>query len=107
MLQEVSGGDSAFIQGILEKLVIKLPEAIQELRDALAKADWETIRATSHRTKSSAAYSGAAELKEKFRVLEHMAREQEDLDQVPAKLDELEDYVTRVVQELKGHLEEF
>jgi HPt (histidine-containing phosphotransfer) domain-containing protein len=105
MLQEVSNGDSNFIRGILEKLVVKLPEAIQELKDALAQEDWETIRATSHRTKSSAAYSGAAELKEKFRILEHMAREQEDLDQVPAKLQELEDYVARVVGELEGHLQ--
>lgn len=105
MLREVSNGDAGFIRGILEKLVVKLPEAIQELRDALAEEDWETIRATSHRTKSSAAYSGAAELKEKFRVLEHHAREREDLDQVPAKLDELEIYVSRVVKELYGHLE--
>lgn len=105
MLNEVSNGDTNFIKGILEKLVIKLPEAIQELRDALEKEDWETIRATSHRTKSSAAYSGAADLKEKFRLLEHMAREQEDLDQVPTKLDELENYVSRVVKELYGHLE--
>jgi CheY-like chemotaxis protein len=105
MLQEVSNGDTDFIKGILSKLVTKLPESIQELREALAKEDWETIRATSHRTKSSAAYSGAPELKEKFRVLEHMARESEDLDQVPARLDELEDYVNKVVMELKGHLE--
>ncbi|MEM6271817.1 MAG: response regulator [Bacteroidota bacterium] len=104
MLNEISGGDAAFIRGILEKLIVKLPEAIQELKAAHAEADWETVRATAHRTKSSAAYSGAPDLKEKFRQLEHMAREQEDLDRVPEHLAELENYICRVVEELKIHV---
>ncbi|MFN8394800.1 MAG: two-component regulator propeller domain-containing protein [Bacteroidia bacterium] len=106
MLDAVSGGEPAFVIGILTKLVVKLPEAIEELRTALQTEDWETIRATSHRTKSSAAYSGSEELKEKFRELEHMTREKKDLDQVPEKLDALEAFVKEVVEELKGHLAE-
>ena len=44
------------------------------------------------------------ELKEKFRYLEHMAREREDLELVPQKLQELDDYILQVVTELKEHL---
>ncbi|HHG85030.1 MAG TPA: hybrid sensor histidine kinase/response regulator, partial [Bacteroidetes bacterium] len=104
LLQDASGGDSTFIRSVLGKLINKLPQAIQELRDAAAQKDWETLRATAHRTKSSAAYTGASDLKEQFRILEHIAREQENLDQIPTKLDELETYVSQVVEELKGHL---
>ncbi|MEM7038861.1 MAG: response regulator, partial [Bacteroidota bacterium] len=106
MLMEASGGDTMFVSGILQKLVAKLPEAITELRDARGEEDWETVRKTAHRTKSSAAYSGSLELKEMFRELEHMAREKEDLDQVDNKLDALESFVNKVIVELKDHLSE-
>ncbi|MBP6641179.1 MAG: Hpt domain-containing protein, partial [Bacteroidia bacterium] len=63
-------------------------------------------RATAHRTKSSAAYSGSEDLKEKFRELEHLAREREQLEQMPAKLDALSDYVDAIVAELRQHIAE-
>jgi signal transduction histidine kinase/HPt (histidine-containing phosphotransfer) domain-containing protein len=106
MLDAVSGGEPAFVLGILNKLVVKLPEAVEELRTALVKEDWETLRATAHRTKSSAAYSGSEELKEKFKELEHMAREQQHLEDVPEKLDALSTFVLEVVEELKRHIAE-
>ncbi len=106
MLDAVSGGEPAFVLGILNKLVVKLPEAVLELRQACSVEDWETLRATAHRTKSSAAYSGSEDLKEKFRELEHLAREREQLEQMPAKLDALSDYVDAIVAELRQHIAE-
>ncbi|HEX2900506.1 MAG TPA: ATP-binding protein, partial [Bacteroidia bacterium] len=106
MLDAVSGGEPAFVLGILGKLVVKLPEAIEELRQALASQDWETLRATAHRTKSSAAYSGSEELKERFKELEHLAREREHLEEIPAKLEALAVYVDEIVMELKMHIVE-
>ncbi len=101
MLFEAGGGEATFVVAIASKLVVKLPEAMEELRGHLKDQNWDQLRAIAHRTKSSAAYTGAPNLKEKFRDLEHMARELEDLDQVPAKLDALDAYVTEVVAELK------
>ncbi len=106
MLDAVSGGEPAFVLGILNKLVVKLPEAVQELQQAFALEDWETLRATAHRTKSSAAYSGSEDLKEKFRELEHMAREREQLEQIPAKLLALSEFVDAIVAELRLHIVE-
>lgn len=106
MLEAVSNGEPAFILGILSKLVAKLPEAVQELRDAAAKADWETVRATAHRNKSSAAYSGSDALKEKFKALEQMARERDQLEHMPERLDELDAFVQAVIAELQQHIAE-
>lgn len=101
MLYEAGGGESAFVMAIAGKLVAKLPEAMDELREHLGDQNWDQLRAIAHRTKSSAAYTGAPNLKEKFRELEHMARELEDLDQIPEKLEHLDSYVKEVVAELK------
>jgi signal transduction histidine kinase/CheY-like chemotaxis protein/ligand-binding sensor domain-containing protein len=106
MLDGVSGGEPAFVLGILTKLIAKLPEAVEELRAAAALSDWENVRATAHRNKSSAAYSGSDALKEKFKDLEYLARDQTDLGQIPSKLDELDAFVQAVVAELKEHLAE-
>lgn len=101
MLFEASNGESAFVLGVAGKLIQKLPEAMDELRGHLEEENWDQVRAVAHRTKSSAAYTGAADLKEMFRQVEHMAREQEDLEKIPARLDELDEYIGRVVGELK------
>ena len=103
MLEEVSGGDPAFIKGILKKMQVKLPEAIEELKAAAENQDWETVRATSHRSKSSAAYTGADLLKAKFMELEHIARDQNPLDEIPERIAALDDLVMRVVKEIKVH----
>ena len=101
MLYEASNGESAFVLAIASKLIKKLPEAMAELRGHLDDQNWDQVRAVAHRTKSSAAYTGAADLKEMFRQVEHLAREQEELDEIPGRLDELDEYVGKVVEELK------
>ncbi len=106
MLESVSNGEPAFVLGIITKLVAKLPEAILELRDAIASADWELVRATAHRNKSSAAYSGSEALKEKFKDLELLAREREHLELIPEKMDDLDAFAHAVVEELKRHIAE-
>ena len=102
MLYEASNGQDAFVMAVAGKLIKKLPEAIQELRGHWKEGDYDQIRAVAHRTKSSAAYTGAAEMKERFRALEHMAREMEDVEEIPDVIDDLDDYVTEVVAELKA-----
>jgi CheY-like chemotaxis protein len=104
MLREVSGGDAGFIRGILQKMQVKIPEALQELKTALAEEDWETIRATSHRSKSSSAYTGAEGLKNQFTELEHMARDRQNLEEIPARLEILERTVNKVLKEIGEHL---
>ncbi len=100
LLYEASNGQDAFVVVVAGKLIDKLPEAMQELRDHLAAGDYDQVRAVAHRTKSSAAYSGAADLKEMFRQVEYIAYERENLDEIPARLDELDVYVGHVVREL-------
>jgi signal transduction histidine kinase/CheY-like chemotaxis protein/HPt (histidine-containing phosphotransfer) domain-containing protein len=104
MLQASSGGDPAFVMAILGKLIAKMPESLKEIQQAADKGDWETVRAVSHRTKSSAAYTGAEPLREQLRDLEHIAGARERLETVPDRLGALEGLVTRVVAELKEHL---
>ena len=104
MLSASSGGDPAFVTAIHGKLIAKLPEALREIQTAAEAGDWEAVRAVSHRTKSSAAYTGAEPLRELLRDLEHIAGARERLETVPERLVLLQDLIGRVVAELKDHL---
>ncbi len=101
MLYEAGGGDPAFVLTIAKKLVVKLPWAMKELRDHLENRNWDQIRSIAHRTKSSAAYTGASNLEKKFHDIECMARGLVGLDDISLKLDDLDVYVNKVVDEIK------
>jgi len=100
-LFEASNGEATFVVAIAGKLVKKLPESIDELREHLDNSDWEQVRAVAHRSKSSAAYTGAKGLRDQFGEIEHMARDLKGLESIPEKLDSLEAYVHQIVAELK------
>lgn len=101
MLYEASNGEPSFVMAIAGKLVKKLPESIIELRGHLAEDNWEQVRAVAHRSKSSAAYTGAEGLRDQFGEIEHMARDLKGLESIAGKLDDLEVYVVKIVEELK------
>ena len=107
MLEEVSGGDPTFMKGILSKMLVKLPEAIDELKAANEIEDWETVRATAHRSKSSAAYTGAEILRTQFMELEYCARDKQELAEIPGRIEALDKLVQQVLAEIQIHLSRF
>lgn len=104
MLMNASGGQSAFVIGVVGKLIDRLPESIAELRSHAAEQNWDQVRAVAHKNKSSSAYTGSETLRDMFKELEFMAREESDLDQIPSRIDSLEAFVERVLKELKESL---
>jgi HPt (histidine-containing phosphotransfer) domain-containing protein len=104
MLQAASGGDPNFVTAILAKMSKKMPEAMDELRAALHNEEWEVVRAVAHRTKSSAAFTGAEILRTKFKEMEHAAMEPDRRGEVPLLMDEVGALVAQVVAEIDAEL---
>ena len=104
MLVSSSGGEQGFIVAILGKMIVKLPEAIEELKVAAAEENWDQVRAVAHRTKSSAAYTGAEVLREQLKQLELVAGTRTGLEEVAGRLVDLEALTGQVVKELQAYL---
>jgi len=74
-LKELAGGDESFVAMLLLKMTMALPESYGIMEQAVGDSDWETLRASSHKAKSTFAYLSLDEMKNKLRDIEHDARE--------------------------------
>jgi signal transduction histidine kinase/CheY-like chemotaxis protein/HPt (histidine-containing phosphotransfer) domain-containing protein len=57
-LQELSMGDKAFEQAIMEQFILQVPDELIQLRQAIDDGAFEKIKAIAHGMKSSVAYMG-------------------------------------------------
>ena len=60
-LKDLSMGDAAFEQTIIEQFIIQVPEELKALQDAIFKKDMLQIKAVAHGMKSSVSYLGLNE----------------------------------------------
>jgi HPt (histidine-containing phosphotransfer) domain-containing protein len=61
-LQELSKGDDAFINRMLESYCTQVPQLLEKLRDGIKTNDKESVRATAHRLRPSFHYLGRTDL---------------------------------------------
>ncbi|HEU4901781.1 MAG TPA: ATP-binding protein [Flavisolibacter sp.] len=60
-LRELSGGDREFEKQILGQFLVQMPEELQQLEDAIANKDFDTVKQTAHSLKSTVGYVGLSE----------------------------------------------
>ena len=60
-LKELSMGDAEFEHAIIRQFIVQVPEELELLKDAIAKANLQRIKSLAHGMKSSIAYLGLGE----------------------------------------------
>ena len=93
--------DAEFVVEIVDAFCEETPQIIVELRESLAKQDWDTFRRAAHSIKSSSMVLGALNLASQAAELEQMARDSK-LEDVAAKTDSLAASYDSVQHALKG-----
>ena len=86
---EMFMGQQQVVMKLLEPFVERLATQIENMREAVCKQDWLTIQHEAHTIKGGALNIQANEMGQCALALEKLAREQQQ-DQIPHKLDELE-----------------
>jgi HPt (histidine-containing phosphotransfer) domain-containing protein len=97
-LSEAVGKD--FMGELIDTFLEEVPGMFKEMEQALSESDADGFRRAVHSLKTNANTFGAAELAEKAKELEYMAREG-NLD-VGGKLDLLDEAYKQVAEELKS-----
>lgn len=100
-LKELSGGDPDFINRILGRIVDKLPEALKEIETLHKEGDYEGVKQSAHSLKSSSGYAGSEELKEILQKIESLAGSRNELQRLPALIDQAKTVGSEVMKELK------
>jgi signal transduction histidine kinase/ligand-binding sensor domain-containing protein/CheY-like chemotaxis protein len=103
-LHEISGGDPAFMSGIIKKIIARLPNSLEEIGRLIEEKDWKGVKATSHSIKSASGYAGSQALRGTFQQIENIAESESLLEQLPQLLEQAKELSKVVIAELEAEL---
>lgn len=92
-LREMSGNSIEFMIEMLDMFQQQTPVYLSELEQALAQRDWPRVSSCAHKIKPTFAYVGREDAKDHMQVIELNAREQKDVESLPALFIELTDFI--------------
>lgn len=104
MIREIAHGNDDFVRKMMSLFVDTIPPAIEELKQHLNEKNWHALGAVAHKIKPSIDTMGISSLKDIIRSVEKNGKEMINLEELPELLHQVEDVLTRVINELKSEL---
>jgi HPt (histidine-containing phosphotransfer) domain-containing protein len=96
----ISDGDRDFIREILETFVKITPGSIDAINESLEQKQLKEVARMAHKIKPSILLLGIEELTKLIKEIEHMAKNQEELDQLTIKISLLNQYSLDVLADI-------
>ncbi len=103
-LEEISGGDSDFIQEIIQLFIDQMPQSIEEMKAGYEENDPVRVGEAAHKSKPSAIYVGNKTLEERLKTLQNLKNTQQFDDQSKELIKEVETLSNKVIEELKERI---
>ncbi|MES2725834.1 MAG: Hpt domain-containing protein [Bacteroidota bacterium] len=88
-LNEISGGDNAFIREMLDLFLNTTAIEVNDFDPLLANQNYEGIGQLAHKMKAPIQMLGASDLFEKVRALEAIGKNKTNLESVPNLINEI------------------
>lgn len=104
-LEDLSGGNITLIREILQLFLKQTPADIDLLSSYIRQHDWEKAYKQAHHIKPTLAYVGANAMRLELQEIESLAKNQEDLDSVPDRLNTMLPRLDTLYRELKTYLD--
>ncbi len=104
-LLDLSGGNVTLIKEILQLFLKQTPADIDLLSSYIQQHNWEKVYKQAHHIKPTLAYVGANGMRTELQDIESRAKNQEDLDSIPARLDTMLPRLDTLYRELKTYLD--
>lgn len=99
-LRDMSGNSIEFMIEMIDMFKQQTPIYIKDLADALAEKNWTKVSSCAHKIKPTFAYVGREDAKDHMQLMEHNARDQKDVEMLPAAFDELNSFIEILNQQL-------
>ena len=100
-LNEISGGDSDFINEIIELFINQMPQSIEDMKKGYQENDPVTIGETAHKAKPSAIYIGNKTLENHLKSLQDLKKSYQLNDEAMNMINEVESLSNKIIEELK------
>ena len=96
----MTDGDADMKVTMLEMLPEEMTNELKLMREHLAKENWEDLFRAAHKMKSTLAFVGNGAMTEANLAIEHKARHEEDLGDIPAHLEVVENTCIKAINEI-------
>lgn len=93
-----------FIRSIVEMFVANTPVSIAAIKIAFEKEELETVRQQAHKLKPHFSFFGAAGLQQTFQMIEDLAKERSNLDELPQLINCAEKKIMLMIEQMKADL---
>jgi HPt (histidine-containing phosphotransfer) domain-containing protein len=99
-LKEWSGGDREKIQEMIDIFKNQVEEFAREMDEFLNKKDYPALGKLAHKAKSSISIMGLDDLSKDMKVLENLAKAEEEVEKYPVLVERFKNETNKAVEEL-------
>lgn len=99
-LELMADGDESMKKIMLEMLLEELPVELQKMRGQLDANDWEGLKSTSHKMKSTLSYVGNEEMTVANSEIEKITKDSGDHSRLPSLMATVESQFEKIMPEL-------
>ncbi|RZK21099.1 MAG: Hpt domain-containing protein [Pedobacter sp.] len=100
-LTEMVGHNPEFMIEVFDTFIEQTPFYLAELEDALSNENWDKVGNCAHKIKPTFSYVGRNDVKDFVHSIEHNARNQIDLEQIPADVERLKGLLVHIYAQLE------
>lgn len=102
-LHEVAGNNTPLIVELIDIFIEKIPGSLREMEQMAGLGEWLILKETAHQTKANLRYVGIQILADLTDRIEKNAEKGQDLEGIPALIQELKAGCDLAIEELKGY----
>ena len=105
-LEDITSGESEIMIEMIDLMLDETPKHIENLKKAYAEKDWNALGSEAHKLKPMFLYIGLTKLNEVSQKLESCGKNEENLDEIPELITQLDAGFEEVTGDLKAKKEE-
>ncbi len=99
-LRDMSGNSIEFMIEMIDMFKQQTPIYINDLAQALEEKNWAKVSSCAHKIKPTFAYVGREDAKNHMQLMELNARDQKDVEMLPAAFEELNSFIMILNEQL-------
>lgn len=101
MVQTIAGGDAGFVKKMVQLFIETVPPSMTDIQKETDQQNWVNVSKLAHKMKATIDSMGIVKIKEVVRVIEANGKKGEELDKIPAQVQEVIQVLEGCVLQLK------
>jgi PAS domain S-box-containing protein len=101
MVQTIAGGDAGFVRKMVQLFIETVPPSMIDIQNETEQQNWLNVSKLAHKMKATIDSMGIVKIKEVVRAIEANGKKGEEVDKIPAQVQEVVRVLEGCVSQLK------